>query len=191
MYQMLRSWPTESVPLYPRSYNISFHDLAKNLGTGRPTPVPTTTPAIISTCWTVYPTNNGGMQNGSSVGTYTHCITRFCTFGTDSCAQSVLINKNFCIGAQSEVYWVVGRVTAPHRKEGVQRVIWIFFSFPLPEREGGNSGQVLQPHIFFTYWLFQTFLTSFLHHRTEMKGGGSHPPTSPSSLSLWIYSSIR
>ena len=26
------------------------------------------------------------------------------TFGTESCAQSVIINKNFCIGAQSEVY---------------------------------------------------------------------------------------
>ncbi len=39
--------------------------------------------------------------------------TRFCTFGTDLHAQSVPINKNFRIGAQSEVYqecvvgWVV------------------------------------------------------------------------------------
>ncbi len=42
---------------------------------------------------TYYPTTNGGMQNGSLVGIYTHCIHNF--------AQSVLINK---ISA-SELSW--------------------------------------------------------------------------------------
>ena len=45
-----------------------------------------------------YPTTNGGMQHGSSVGIHTHAYTvptRFCTFGTDLYAQSVLINKVF------------------------------------------------------------------------------------------------
>ncbi len=36
-----------------------------------------------------FPTTNGGMQNGSSVGIYTH----FCTFGSDLHALSVLTNK--------------------------------------------------------------------------------------------------
>ena len=51
-----------------------------------------------------FPTINGCMQNGSSVGIYTRCIHVFCTFGTDLYAQSMIINKNFCIGAQSKVY---------------------------------------------------------------------------------------
>ncbi len=48
---------------------------------------------VLTFCSCVYPTTNGGMQNGSSVGIYTHCKYVFCTFGTDSYAQSVLINK--------------------------------------------------------------------------------------------------
>ncbi len=40
-----------------------------------------------------YPTTNGGMQNGSSVGIYTHFIHVFFTFGADLYVQSVLINK--------------------------------------------------------------------------------------------------
>ncbi len=39
------------------------------------------------------PTANEGMQNGSSVGTCTHCIHGFCTFRAILHAQSVLINK--------------------------------------------------------------------------------------------------
>ena len=56
------------------------------------------------------PTSNGGMQNGSPVRIHTRFIHVFCTFRTDLYAQSVLINVNFCIGAQSETYWecVVG-----------------------------------------------------------------------------------
>ena len=47
------------------------------------------------------PTNNGSMLNESSVGIYRiHCIrTRFCAFGANLYAQSVLINKKLCIGA--------------------------------------------------------------------------------------------
>ena len=41
------------------------------------------------------PTTNGGMQNGRSVGLRGTLHTRFCTFGTDLYAQSVLINKIF------------------------------------------------------------------------------------------------
>ncbi len=39
------------------------------------------------------PTTNGGMQNGSSVGTCTRCKHVFARFGSDVCAQSVLIDK--------------------------------------------------------------------------------------------------
>ncbi len=39
------------------------------------------------------PTTNGGVQNGSSVGIHYTLHTRFCTFGTELHAQSVLINK--------------------------------------------------------------------------------------------------
>ncbi len=44
----------------------------------------------------LYPTTNGGMQNGSSIGIYTvqyTLHTHFCTFGTDLYAQSMLINR--------------------------------------------------------------------------------------------------
>ncbi len=44
------------------------------------------------------------MQNGSSVRIHTRCTHVFARFGADSHAQSVLVNKNFCIGARSEVY---------------------------------------------------------------------------------------
>ena len=40
-----------------------------------------------------YPTTNGGMQNGSSVGICTHRVHVFCTFGSDLHAQSVLIDE--------------------------------------------------------------------------------------------------
>ncbi len=40
-----------------------------------------------------YPTSNGGMQNGSSVGVCTHCVHVFRTFGADLHAQLALINK--------------------------------------------------------------------------------------------------
>ncbi len=43
---------------------------------------------------TAFPTTKGGMQNGSSVGTCTHCVrVFFCTFDVDSYAQSAIINK--------------------------------------------------------------------------------------------------
>ena len=63
-------------------------------------------------CVCVYPTTNGGMQNGSSVDIHTHCVHVFARFGADLYVQSMVIKKNFCIGAQSEVYWecVVGWV---------------------------------------------------------------------------------
>ncbi len=49
---------------------------------------------LFSSSLFLHPTANGGMQNGSSVGIRTRCITRcFCTFRTDSYAQSVLHNK--------------------------------------------------------------------------------------------------
>ncbi len=46
-----------------------------------------------------YPTTNGGMQNGSSVGIYcAHCIHGFfCTYGADLYAQSVVSNKIFAL----------------------------------------------------------------------------------------------
>ena len=40
-----------------------------------------------------YPTTNGGMQNGSSVGTRTHCIHVFELLAPILCALSVLTNK--------------------------------------------------------------------------------------------------
>ncbi len=48
----------------------------------------------------VHPTSNGGMQNGSSVGICTRCVHIFARFDADLHAQSVIINNNFCIGAQ-------------------------------------------------------------------------------------------
>ena len=51
-----------------------------------------------------YPTSNGGMQNGSSVGTRARCMHVLARFGADLHAQSVRINKNFCVAAQEEVY---------------------------------------------------------------------------------------
>ncbi len=51
-----------------------------------------------------YPTTNGGMQAGSSVGIHACCVHVFCTFCTDLHAQSGLINENFCVGAQEEFY---------------------------------------------------------------------------------------
>ena len=50
------------------------------------------------------PTTNGGMQNWSSVGIRTRCTHVFARLGADSYAQSVLINKNICIGDLSEDY---------------------------------------------------------------------------------------
>ena len=52
----------------------------------------------------VHPTSNGGMQTGSSVGIRTRRTHVFCTLGADLHAQSVIIDENFCSGAQSEVY---------------------------------------------------------------------------------------
>ncbi len=43
-------------------------------------------------------------KNGSSVGIRTGCTHVFCTFGVDLYAQSAISNKNFCVGAQSEVH---------------------------------------------------------------------------------------
>ncbi len=40
-----------------------------------------------------FPTTNGGMQNGNSVGMFTHRVHILARFGADSHAQSVLINK--------------------------------------------------------------------------------------------------
>ncbi len=44
-------------------------------------------------CVCVYPTTNGGMQNGSSVDIHTHCVHVFARFGADLYVQSVLIDK--------------------------------------------------------------------------------------------------
>ncbi len=54
----------------------------------------------------VYPTINGGMQNVSLVGIYTVYTlhTHFCTVDANFYAQSVLIVKDFCTVAQSEVH---------------------------------------------------------------------------------------
>ncbi len=41
----------------------------------------------------VHPTTNGGMQTGSSVGMFTHCIHVFCTSGADLYCQLALIHK--------------------------------------------------------------------------------------------------
>ncbi len=41
----------------------------------------------------VNPTTNGGMQNGSSVGIYTHCMHVFAYLVPIGSAESVLINK--------------------------------------------------------------------------------------------------
>ncbi len=50
------------------------------------------------------PTSNGGVQKWK-LGRNTYTLhTRLCTFGADLRAQSVLGSKNFCIGAQLEVY---------------------------------------------------------------------------------------
>ncbi len=51
------------------------------------------------------PTNNSGMQNGKlSQNMYALRTLFFCAFrAADLHAQSVLINKNFCIDAQVEV----------------------------------------------------------------------------------------
>ncbi len=43
-------------------------------------------------------------KNGSSVGTCTRCVHVSCTFGADLHVESALNNKNFCVGAQSDVY---------------------------------------------------------------------------------------
>ncbi len=63
-----------------------------------------------------YPTTNGGMQNGSSVGISTHCSHFFCTLGADFACSVGAYRQNFCIGARLEAYQecVVGRVRAPH-----------------------------------------------------------------------------
>ncbi len=63
--------------------------------------------------WVGFPTSNGGMQNRSSVEICTRCIHVFFMLATNLYAQSVISNKNFCIGAQSKVYseCVVGWVT--------------------------------------------------------------------------------
>ncbi len=55
------------------------------------------------------------MQSGSSMGINTRCMHIFVLWGSDLHAQSVLINKDLCIGAQSEVYWecVVGWESQP------------------------------------------------------------------------------
>ena len=51
------------------------------------------------------PTTNGGMQKWKlGRNTYTLRAHFSHILGADSHAQSVLINKNFCIGAQAEVY---------------------------------------------------------------------------------------
>ncbi len=48
--------------------------------------------------------------------------TFFAPFGADLYAQSVLINKNFCVGAQSEVYqacvvgWAVVNTDCDHQE---------------------------------------------------------------------------
>ena len=63
-------------------------------------------------------TTNGDMQSGSSVGACYTLRTRSCMFGADLHAQSVLSNKNVCVGAQWEVCqecvvgWVCGRTFA-------------------------------------------------------------------------------
>ncbi len=60
---------------------------------------------VVRTWYTTYPTTNGGMQNGSSVEIFTLCIyTLHYACRRFVCSVAVLINKNFCIGAQSEVY---------------------------------------------------------------------------------------
>ncbi len=47
-----------------------------------------------TTMWAAYPTTNGGVQNGSSVGIGTRCMHVFLhVLGADLHAQSVLVNK--------------------------------------------------------------------------------------------------
>ena len=59
------------------------------------------------------PTSNGGVQNGSSVGTRTRCVHVFARLSADSYTQSAIVKQKYCIGAQAEVYlgsvvgWVV------------------------------------------------------------------------------------
>ena len=51
------------------------------------------------------PTTKGGMQKWKlSRNTYTLHTRLFARFGADLYARSMLINKNFCVGAQEEVY---------------------------------------------------------------------------------------
>ena len=59
--------------------------------------------------WTetqLIPTTNGGTQNGSSVGICERCTHAFffTRCGAGLHARSELIDKNFCIRAQEEVY---------------------------------------------------------------------------------------
>ena len=44
-------------------------------------------------------------KNGSSVGICMRCMhVFFARLGADLCTRSALIDKNFCVGAQEEVY---------------------------------------------------------------------------------------
>ena len=56
------------------------------------------------TMYYYYPTTNGGMQYGSSVGIYTHRMHVFARLASILYAQSVLSKQNSCIGAQEEAY---------------------------------------------------------------------------------------
>ncbi len=55
--------------------------------------------------WKPYPTSNGGMQDGSSVGTCVRCVHVFRTSRCRFCsARSVLVDKISASGAREEVY---------------------------------------------------------------------------------------
>ena len=82
------------------------------------------------------PTSNGGKQNWKLSWNMYTMHTRFCTFGADLYAQSMIIKKNFCTGAHLEVYQecVAGRAAAAAPGGGEHDISHTLQS-RLPEKE--------------------------------------------------------
>ncbi len=104
-----------------------------------------------------YPTTNNGMQNGSSVGIYTHCMHVFGAFGADSYARSLPINKIYASELRrkllSRVHCWLGRRRSFHHhvflvfskrwKEG--RIPGVPPSLSSPDEEEGGGLTHLTP----------------------------------------------